>query len=101
MESIVIINPLELERIIEKTIRKVLLENKKEVKPTDVYLKVSEASAFLRIPIETLYKYSAQRIIPFLKVGRNIKFKQSDLVQWMKTKEMKTKTEVIAQLNQL
>lgn len=47
-------------------------------------LNTEEASEFLGISRNTLYEWVLQRKIPFIKVGRLLKFKQKDLDKWLK-----------------
>jgi excisionase family DNA binding protein len=47
-------------------------------------LDTTEASEFLGISKNTLYEWIVQKKIPYLKVGRLVKFKKEDLEAWLK-----------------
>jgi len=46
-------------------------------------LTVDEAAAFLRIKRTTLYTWAYRQHIPTQKVGRALRFRQSDLEKWL------------------
>ena len=43
-----------------------------------------EASEFLGISKNTLYEWVVQNKVPYIKVGRLVKFKKGDLEDWLK-----------------
>lgn len=49
------------------------------------YLTVSEASDYLKIPEETLYKYARNGVIPASKVGRYWRFDQEKIDGWIRS----------------
>ena len=46
---------------------------------------VKEASAFLGIPVFTLYSWALSRRIPHYKIGRRVMFSLNDLHVWIDT----------------
>ena len=44
----------------------------------------NEASEFLGISKNTLYEWVVQNKVPYIKVGRLVKFRKSDLEEWLK-----------------
>ena len=48
------------------------------------YLTVKEVSEYIGIAVDTIYKMVNQRRIPFVKVGRLVKFDQAALDAWLK-----------------
>ena len=48
-----------------------------------------EAAKYLGIKHPTLYKYTSSRKIPFVKVGRLVKFRPEDLDQWINERTIK------------
>jgi len=55
-----------------------------QIKKQKELMGTKEASEFLGIKKQTLYEWVVQRKIPFIKVGRLIKFRRSDLEAWLK-----------------
>ena len=51
---------------------------------TSPVLTMDEASRYLKIPKETLYKLVSQRRIPVSKYMRHNRFRQADLDAWVK-----------------
>jgi excisionase family DNA binding protein len=47
------------------------------------YLSLTEAATYLRLPVNTLYKLTSKRIIPFYKPGKRIILDQEELDKWL------------------
>ena len=58
---------------------------KKEGNKTGL-LTPEQVAEMLQIKLSTLYSWTHQRKIPHLKVGRLVRFSQSDLEKWLQTK---------------
>jgi excisionase family DNA binding protein len=54
-------------------------------------LTISEASTFLNVKVSRLRTAVLTKEIPFLKMGRLIRFDKTDLLKWIE--ELKTKTQ--------
>jgi len=50
---------------------------------------VKEVSHFLNVPIATIRKWCSQRYIPYIKMGRHVRFSRTSLEDWLKRKEIK------------
>jgi len=61
------------------------------VQPKEV-MNIREASQYLRISPDTLYKYVALERIPAFKLGNRWRFKKTVLDEWM---ELKSRSRVI------
>jgi excisionase family DNA binding protein len=46
-------------------------------------LTLDEAVALLQVSKPTLYRFTSQRKIPFIKIGGSIRFNEVKLVQWL------------------
>lgn len=46
-------------------------------------LDTREASEFLKISIPTIYKRTMKNTIPFLRVGKCLRFRKSELITWL------------------
>jgi len=53
----------------------------------DKYLTIDEVSAYLKIPKSTIYKLSQRGRLPSTKVGKQLRFKQSIVDQWLTAKD--------------
>lgn len=84
MSEIIITTKEELESCIDRIIKKNLGEhfnsNKNE---GDAYLNVTDAAAFLNLAKQTLYGFTSQGQIPFIKRAKRLLFKKSDLENWL------------------
>jgi excisionase family DNA binding protein len=49
----------------------------------NTFLKVEEASKLLRTSTSTLYKMTMNNTIPHYKVGRGLRFKKEELIQFV------------------
>ncbi len=58
-------------------------------------LNTEEASEFLGISRNTLYEWVLQRKIPFIKVGRLLKFRIEDLEAWLKRRTQEEKKDFV------
>ncbi len=47
-------------------------------------ISIKEASAYTRLSVHTLYTMVSQRRIPFVKVGRSLRFDLALLDEWIK-----------------
>lgn len=52
-------------------------------------LSTKEAAEFLGLKLPTLYKYSSQKSIPFVKIGTRVLFDPDDLNAWIEKKKIK------------
>jgi excisionase family DNA binding protein len=91
---------LELESIIENSIRKVLNEStqKKNIEvqkegPSDL-LDIKQASELLGLAVPTLYSKVSGRLIPHSKVGKKLFFSREQLTLWIKAGDRKTRATI-------
>jgi excisionase family DNA binding protein len=54
-----------------------------EISIPDEILTLEEAASFLKVKKRTIYHLVELRAIPFLKVGRLLRFSRSALLRWM------------------
>lgn len=99
MSKVIITTELELETIIQASIRKVLGEQVSQNRASDEYLNVKEASAFLNLAPQTIYQFTSSRSIPFLKKGKKLYFSRDSLSKWLSEGQKKTGKELAAELS--
>jgi len=58
---------------------------------------VEEASAFLNMPVNTIYSLTSSKKIPCFKPGKNLLFYKSELTEWVKESRQKTVAEIQAE----
>ena len=50
---------------------------------SDKVFTIPEVAAYLKISKSKIYYLVSQKQIPHLKVGRNVRIRESDLLEWM------------------
>lgn len=98
-QKIIVATKQELVSLIEDTVRRVLSEIKspsaQKESSSPILLSLNEAAGFLKLAPQTIYGFTSKRIIPFLKRGKKLYFKRSELEQWLEAGKKKS----IAELN--
>ena len=69
-----------------KYVQETLMADSREV------MNIRQASQYLGVSPDTLYKYVNEQKIPAFKLGNRWRFKKSKLDQWMEEKSMETET---------
>ena len=49
------------------------------------FLNVKDAAQFLGVSVDTIYSWTFKRVIPHYKLGKLVKFKRSELIQYMES----------------
>ena len=52
-------------------------------------LTVEEASQLLSLAPKTLYQYVCRKIVPYVKIQGNLRFRESDLQSWIEQQVVK------------
>jgi excisionase family DNA binding protein len=60
-------------------------------KPELTLMTVQEAAQFLSISVSTLYGWAWQRRIPFVKVGRSLRFDRFDLQKFVQSRRFEAR----------
>jgi len=53
-------------------------------------LNVQEVAEILQLSPHTIYKYTSKKQIPFIKVNKNLLFRESDIQDWLDNNKVKT-----------
>ena len=98
MEKIIVISENELDILIQKSVKKVL--NEQSIKAnsdsfSDKIFSIKEAANFLNLAIQTLYGFTSKREIPFMKKGKKLYFKESELLNWLEEGKKKSVKEIL------
>lgn len=84
MERVIVISPTELKELIETAVRKAVAENSvANIPVAGDLMNADEASSYLNIAKQTLYSKTSNRQIPFIKRGKKLMFRRSDLEKWL------------------
>lgn len=54
---------------------------------------IKQASNLLKKSPSTIYRYTCYRSIPYYKVGNSLRFRKSELLEWIKAQNAKAKEE--------
>lgn len=98
MENI-ILSSLSLDDIASQVAERVFnLQQKnngqKEETKVDEFLTIVQASELLNLAKPTIYTLTCKHEIPFIKKGKKLYFKKSDLIEWLNTGRKLTKSEI-------
>jgi len=86
MDKVIVSTPNELSSLIETSLKKILgessyLQNDPNALPE--LLNISQASQYLSLAKQTLYSFTSKNEIPFIKRGKKLYFKKSELNKWL------------------
>lgn len=87
----------ELKDLFKESMREALQERSPAEPAPSALLSFTEATHFLKIAGPTLYGYTSRRKIPFLKKGKKLYFRRSDLEDWLQSGRRKTVEEIAAE----
>ena len=68
------------------------VEEGKEMAESREVMNIRQASQYLGVSPDTLYKYVNEQKIPAFKLGNRWRFKKSKLDQWMEEQSMETES---------
>lgn len=71
------------------------LDSSKSVVPRDGLLTIREAAQYLAVSVSTLYGWVWQRRIPFVKIGRALRFDPHDLAAFIEANKQLPRKEVL------
>lgn len=53
------------------------------------YINAEQAAEFLKMKVSTIYDKTSKGVIPFIKKGKRVLFKKSELTAWLNSEEEK------------
>ena len=100
MDKIIVTSHNELQMLIQISITKAFSEYEKSNSQHehDKLLSIQEAMIFLNLAKQTLYGFTSKNDIPFIKRGKKLYFKKSDLETWLLEGKRKSKGEILNEL---
>jgi excisionase family DNA binding protein len=95
MSNIILTTTEELEAIIHKCILKALRDRAVAATPvTKELFNLAEACDYLHLAEQTMYGYTSNRTIPFIKMRKILYFRKTDLDLWLSQGAKPTKDEI-------
>ncbi|MBS3916057.1 MAG: helix-turn-helix domain-containing protein [Bacteroidetes bacterium] len=95
MNDLIVISKDELGKMIRASLKEVLSEEKgTQHRPNDEFLDLQEAAEFLKLKVTTIYGYTSQSQIPFIKRGKKLYFEKSKLEAWLKEGKQESIAEI-------
>jgi len=49
---------------------------------------VDEVSEFLQLSPKTIYQYTSNRTLPFIKIGNRVRFDMQDIMKWLEAQKV-------------
>ncbi|HKC68144.1 MAG TPA: helix-turn-helix domain-containing protein [Bacteroidia bacterium] len=99
MTKVIVTTSDELENLIQNSVRKALNEqsDKSETNQPE-FLNLKEAAKYLNLANQTIYGLTSKNEIPFLKRGKKLYFKKSELEKWINEGKRKSIDEIKKEL---
>ncbi len=96
MSEIIVISSDQLEKIVEKVVRKLILETNTSIQNSnkDEVLDIKQAAEYLHIPFRSIYNLTYKRLIPHFKKGKRLLFNKDSLNEWIKSGKQETIEEI-------
>ncbi len=57
-------------------------------------LTIDQVSELLQVSKSLVYKWAHYQFVPYMKIGALIRFRESDLIRWLKLREKKGRSKV-------
>ncbi len=91
MDRIVLLNEIDLDQLLKRAVFQAMGELRETDLPTpkpepEKLLTTQEACELLRCSKPTLHRWKKSGIVPFVRLGSNIRYKQTDLEKLIETK---------------
>ena len=100
MAEIIVTTKSDLEAIVHNSVLKALQkQGERQEESKDKFLSLQQAAAYLQLAPQTLYGFTSKNKIPFIKKGKKLYFKNSDLDKWLETGRKKSRSEIEEELN--
>lgn len=95
MNKVIVMSEADVESLLDRVVRQALNQRAiTEQQLSTEYLDIGQAAKFLRMSESSLYTYTSQRRVPFIKRGGRLHFKKPDLLAWLDAGRKKTRDEI-------
>ncbi|MDD3038108.1 helix-turn-helix domain-containing protein [Bacteroides sp.] len=58
---------------------------------------IEQASVLLKKSKSTIYRYTCNNAIPYYKLGNSLRFRKSELTEWIKAHKIKTEEDILSE----
>jgi excisionase family DNA binding protein len=99
MEKFILTTPEELGNLIQLNVRKALDEQVPKQEQDKIFT-IQEASVFLNLARQTLYGFTSKNEIPFIKRGKKLYFRKTDLEKWLLEGKRKSNSEILKEIEE-
>ena len=100
MTQVVVTSKDELEDLIQNSLRKVFGEQGNQKQEQDEIFSVKQAAAFLNLAQQTIYGFTSKREIPFIKRGKKLYFRKSELKSWLMEGKKRSRSQLERELKE-
>jgi excisionase family DNA binding protein len=85
MTKIIVTTKDELQEIIHESIKSAISEqnSQQQSEEPDRILSLKETATFLNLAQQTVYGFTSKQQIPFIKKGKKLYFRKSELEKWL------------------
>ena len=98
MTKVIVTTSDELENLIQNCFRKAMSEQSTTAETKTEFLNLKEAAKYLNLANQTIYGLTSKNEIPFLKRGKKLYFKKSELENWINEGKRKSVAEIQKEL---
>lgn len=77
MEQMIVLNRQDLKDLIKEFASEATHNEKK----TEIFLTTEEACHMAKISRPTLHRWKKSGLIPYVKIGKNVRYRQSELIE--------------------
>jgi excisionase family DNA binding protein len=88
------ISEQEFKEFLKQSLKEILAEQSPAQPAEPEKMNVEQAAKFLDYEISTLYEKTSKKEIPHTKKGNRLHFYRSELIEWLKTGKVKTRSEL-------
>jgi excisionase family DNA binding protein len=88
MENLILITPAQLVQLLEETLERFMMKpnSSKPVSNGKLWLNSTEAAAYLKVPLSTIYQLTHLKKIPVSRINRILRFSKDSLDIWLEDK---------------
>lgn len=84
----------EFKVLLKEVLKEILSEENMNRKSDETLIDIQEAASILDLAVATIYEKTSERSIPHYKYGKNVKFKRSELMEWVEAGKVKTAADI-------
>lgn len=67
----------------------------------DDEIDIEQASILLKKSKSTIYRYTCNNVVPYYKIGNSLRFRRTELIEWIKAHKILTEEEINSEIDPL